>query len=146
MSALEYIFQRIAYFFFCITIKINANETFSTVDATDGITTTFRGSGTNKIVNIDFESFLTANTDLPAIEKIALTVYPNPAQEKLSIEIPANVVFPARLTIFDATGKIMYESAENSTSVQKDITRFPAGFYSIRVQDAQKIFIGKFIK
>lgn len=129
-----------------ITIKINANETFSTVDATSGIVTTFRGSGTNKIVNIDFESFLTANTDLPAIEKIALTVYPNPALEKLSIEIPTDIVFPARLTIFDATGKIMYESVENSVTVQKDIAGFPAGFYSIRLQDVQKIFIGKFVK
>ena len=129
-----------------ITLKVNANESFNTVDAASGITTSFRGTGTDKIINVDFENFLTANNDIPTIEPTVLKVYPNPSQQKIFIEMPANIVFPARLTIFDATGKILSESVENNAVVQKDIAGFPAGFYPIRLQDANKIFVGKFIR
>ncbi len=128
-----------------ITVKVNADESFSTVDVSSGINTTFRGTGANKIINIDFDNFLTSTQD-PEIEKTALKVYPNPAQQKIFIEIPADIVFPARLIVFDATGKIMLSSEVNNATVQKDISGFTTGFYTVQVRNAEKIFIGKFVK
>ena len=128
-----------------ITVKVNANESFSTVDISSGINTTFRGTGTNKIINVDFDNFLTSTQD-PEVQNTTLNIYPNPAREKIFIDMPADIVFPARLTVFDATGKILSTSEINNTTLQKDISDFPNGFYLIQVRDAQKIYSGKFVK
>ena len=128
-----------------ITVKVNANESFSTVDVSSGINTTFRGTGTNKIINVDFDNFLTSTQD-PEIQNTALNIYPNPAQQKLFIEMPTDIVFPARLTIFDATGKIILTSEVNNAVLEKDISDLPGGFYIVQVRDAQKLFNGKFTK
>jgi len=72
-------------------------------------------------------------------------LYPNPANEKLSIENKKTVKDAHHAAIIDLTGSILYESSY-SGKVEIDLSAYSRGIYFVRITDGQKTYISKFIK
>lgn len=84
-------------------------------------------------------------------QKIA--VYPNPASDLATIGIRLNTNSDIELSIYDATGKLVYNNlSKNETPGQKeiklDVSKFAAGIYNVNVETnagtyKEKLIIGK---
>jgi len=65
-----------------------------------------------------------------------MTVYPNPATNQLSIQLPAiNGIVTAK--IYTISGQMVQQTYETGNSFTMDIKRLPAGIYVLKVTDAR---------
>ncbi len=77
----------------------------------------------------------------------SLKVYPNPATDKINIELPHNIDKTQSIEITDIQGKRFYAKQQiHSNSL--DISRLPKGIYLIKITDnsSKRIFMSKFVK
>lgn len=85
-------------------------------------------------------------------DAVAFSIYPNPASEKILIEITAKLNGNASIMLYDAAGKIMEQQSLNCikgirTQKSIDVNKFAAGVYQVKILMADKTFLaGKFIK
>lgn len=80
-------------------------------------------------------------------EKVYFSVYPNPANSNVTIEIPGNQ-WEATYEVIDLVGKVVYKSTIPSDQIltQLDVTSFPSGIYQIKVNtNDNRTSIKKFI-
>ncbi|MBN9293083.1 MAG: T9SS type A sorting domain-containing protein [Flavobacteriia bacterium] len=80
-------------------------------------------------------------------EKVYFSVYPNPANSTVTIEIPGNK-WDATYEVIDLVGKVVYKSTIPSDQIltQLDVTSFPSGVYQIKVNtNDNRASIKKFI-
>jgi len=80
-------------------------------------------------------------------EKVYFSVYPNPANSTVTIEIPGNK-WDATYEVIDLVGKVVYKSTIQSDQIltQLDVTSFPSGVYQIKVNtNDNRTAIKKFI-
>jgi hypothetical protein len=89
--------------------------------------------------------FLLEIRDLKSRSESEIKVYPNPAKEKITIELPANDI-KGILTIRDGQGKLVYkEKQKNATKVDIDISGWAKGGYVVqwigKAQYAVKLII-----
>jgi len=85
--------------------------------------------------------------DAPKSE--SLIIYPNPVKDKLSIKLSATNEEKILVTLFDMNGKIVYKNFSNSNggeSFEIDISKIPAGLYSIKVSGAESSAKGAITK
>jgi hypothetical protein len=76
------------------------------------------------------------------------TIYPNPANDKLNIQINSQLLSPLSflLTITDLEGRIIYSSELNSPTTEINISDFASGMYFVKVYIDGKELTEKFIK
>ena len=70
----------------------------------------------------------------------SLIIYPNPVKDKLSIKLSVTNEDKILVTLFDMNGKIVYKNFSNSNgdeSFEIDISKIPAGLYSIKVSGVE---------
>ncbi|MDZ4847338.1 MAG: T9SS type A sorting domain-containing protein [Chitinophagales bacterium] len=72
----------------------------------------------------------------------AISLYPNPAQNVISIE---NGNFKGVVKIFDITGKQLFGNTIDGETTMLDISILGSGMYSLEMVDGGKIFRGKFL-
>jgi len=87
----------------------------------------------------------TATNDLNPDQ--TLQVYPNPASDHISIDLPL-ISSPIQLKITDITGKLVYEHASQPTQSILTIptTGMPSGYYQICIIDASgSRYLGRFL-
>ncbi|MBL7806395.1 MAG: T9SS type A sorting domain-containing protein, partial [Saprospiraceae bacterium] len=80
----------------------------------------------------------------PVDQWVKLSVYPNPATEKLSIQIPFDGLI--QYTISDALGRTMLNSRtdiEARSNLNVDIQHLASGAYFIELRDESGLFFGK---
>jgi len=75
-----------------------------------------------------------------------MKVYPNPGNDKITIEISEPNFHSGLLEVLNCTGTIVY--AEDFTSNRKEISIgfLENGIYLVRVRTGQSVFVTKFIK
>ncbi|MCF8309619.1 MAG: T9SS type A sorting domain-containing protein [Bacteroidales bacterium] len=71
-----------------------------------------------------------------------MTVYPNPANDKLEIQLSKK----AKLEIRNARGQIIENLEMENTSTTLDITKYASGIYLIKAETDEGIMVKKFIK
>jgi hypothetical protein len=128
-----------------LTLVVNSTADFSRVDVPSGVRMTFKGTGNQKIINLDFTNFKVATNDLKTDPSV-LRVFPNPAKNILSVECPTGVNAPLRATIFDISGKLMYQKDVPYPTFQVPIQDLPNGWYVLMVRQGERIFREKFVK
>jgi hypothetical protein len=76
------------------------------------------------------------------------TIYPNPANDKLNIQINSNFFSPFSflLTITDLQGREIYTTQLNSLTTEINISDFASGMYFVKVKLNDVEMIEKFIK
>ncbi|MBL7765771.1 MAG: CotH kinase family protein [Chitinophagaceae bacterium] len=71
----------------------------------------------------------------------SMTIYPSPVKDKLFIQCDFNI---QEVTIYDATGRIIFRSGSESTI---DVSGIPAALYLIKIRSQEgKEYIGRFVK
>jgi hypothetical protein len=74
-----------------------------------------------------------------------ITVYPNPATDKITIESSANQT-KSQLTILNLNGQQVFTCQISEPKTQIDITNLPSGVYFVRLTNDKTVEVGKFIK
>jgi len=88
-----------------------------------------------------FDPSLSGTKDL---ERLALNVYPNPVSEEVSIVLP-NGFSDAVLSVFDASGKVIYDQSTVGNSIVKILTEsWPGGSYFAEITTGNKVARGRF--
>ncbi|MCB0574956.1 MAG: T9SS type A sorting domain-containing protein [Saprospiraceae bacterium] len=111
-----------------------------TVDPTlmwgDGATT----AGGAQVLEIPLRS--EPQADKPSTEN-DLFVYPSPASDRVSVHLNGSETIES-LSVFDATGKTVYDSGETSAEhLDLNVADFPEGFYVVTVQTQSGRFVKK---
>ena len=74
----------------------------------------------------------------------ALDVYPNPAAEKITLNLTSFCISILNISITDSLGRILYSEATNiddkNTSLDISISHFPPGIYHLVVSDKKSVF------
>lgn len=93
----------------------------------------------------NFQSVMTASTELS--EQLGLRLFPNPAQEQLSIEYHSNDVVTYELEILDITGQRYFYKKLNTDGIKTiDIRHLPNGVYLMKGKMKDGIWTRKIIK
>lgn len=81
-------------------------------------------------------------TDIETYTHHSISVYPNPAEEMISIEIHGLEL--SYIELVDINGKVILESAANERTI--DINAIPAGIYYLRMRHSEGINVKKLSK
>ena len=128
-----------------ITLVVNSTADFSRVDVPSGVKMTFKGTGNQKIINLDFTNFKVGTNDLKTHPSV-LRLFPNPVKNILSVDCVTGINESIRVTIFDISGKLMYQKNVDNPTFQVPIQDLPNGLYFLMVRQGQRIFREKFVK
>ncbi len=82
-----------------------------------------------------------SGTDVETHNLIDFSIYPNPAEGRIYIDVPENTV---NLTIYDITGKAMLKKSDFSTGTI-DISAFTSGVYLIEIEKDELTGIKKLL-
>jgi hypothetical protein len=69
-------------------------------------------------------------SNISSVKKI-LSLYPNPATEKVSVEIPDDVAYNNLICIYDIMGKLLISRKIDSRLMEIDVNAFPRGMYKV---------------
>lgn len=86
-----------------------------------------------------------ATVGVSAADPLRLEIYPNPVQERLSINLPDEGNY--RAVIYNLQGNtVLAQQATGDATLQMEVANFPAGMYSIAVYSGHRVMTGKFVK
>lgn len=73
------------------------------------------------------------------------TIFPNPAQENISIQLPQVLSVQTEVSLFDLQGKLFYTTTieEGVTQKQIDLSSLPNGIFFVKIQSAENSFTQK---
>lgn len=128
-----------------MTLTVNSTADFSNVTVPAGIKMTFRGTGNQKIINLDFTDFKVGTNDLNETPSV-LKLFPNPVKNVLSVDCETETIGKTRATIYDISGKIMLQKDFDSPKFQLPTADLADGLYFLMVRQGKQIYRGKFVK
>jgi hypothetical protein len=77
-----------------------------------------------------------------------VSVFPNPANELLTVQVKIDRIRSLKLQITDITGKLIYDDVQTfngSLNQQLNLTRYPAGVYILEVSTEQQFVRNRFV-
>lgn len=87
------------------------------------------------------------NVGIDENDEITLTIYPNPGDEYLQIQITGNFeVNDSYATIFDMAGKQLFVTQINNPVQTIDMNKFASGIYLVNIYSNNKIYTKKWVK
>ncbi|MCZ4409839.1 T9SS type A sorting domain-containing protein [Cryomorphaceae bacterium 1068] len=91
--------------------------------------------------NLDFTTGLIEWNDAEEI-----SVFPNPASDLLSIDLPSIERGNSKVSIFDMNGRVVYQANERMSKVKRlDVSFLENGIYVLDIQGAEAHYVSKFI-
>ena len=138
-----------------LTLAIQANQNYSSVVANGVQGLSFNGSGTNKIINVNWGNPILkaavtnapdANTSVPSLEKEDISVYPNPFTDRVQIDCNQAVEGEICFQLVDMGGKTVFSKTINQA---KGVSKFDLdlnginlkpGNYLLNVKNGQNTF------
>jgi hypothetical protein len=79
------------------------------------------------------------------VKESNLSVYPNPANDKITIEIPEGQT-PGQLSIINLDGEVVLMYSLIKPKTQIDVSNLRGGVYFIRLTTKFKVCVEKFVK
>jgi uncharacterized repeat protein (TIGR01451 family) len=101
-------------------------------------------------IYFDFNAAVITNTALNTIaaplairenQAEGFSMYPNPTKGLVNLDFSEN--FARKIIVRDILSKIVFEQDINSGKIQIDLSKLPAGFYTISANDGKKILQNK---
>jgi hypothetical protein len=92
-----------------------------------------------------WQNFCSSLLNVPFTTASSFRVYPNPAREKLNLEIPSNIE-SCSVSIYDLTGQTLFTRTCSSGRSEFDLARFTPGYYFLRVRNNTMIQTFRFTK
>jgi hypothetical protein len=90
-------------------------------------------------------SLVISNLGISEDQLAQLNIYPNPVQDQLTIELPADMLDQTHIVISNVQGKIVNSFTARETSQRVDMSNFPAGNYMITYQYKGETINKKFV-
>jgi hypothetical protein len=82
-----------------------------------------------------------------AIPDNQIIIYPNPAADQITIEIPKSEKnMNGTITIFGMSGQVLMQQQVQASITEINVSSLPKGIYFVRLVYNEKIEFGKFIK
>ena len=128
-----------------MTLTVNSTVDFNNVTVPAGIKMSFRGTGNQKIINLDFTDFKVGTNDLEGTPSV-LKLFPNPVKNSLSVDCQTETIGKVRAIMYDISGKIMLQKDFDSPKFQLSTADLPNGLYFLMVRQGKQIYRGKFVK
>jgi hypothetical protein len=128
-----------------ITFVVNSTVDFSNVTVPTGVKMTFRGTGTRKIVNLDFTG-VAVGTSIEKEDPSVLKLFPNPVKDILSVDCETGTIEKIEANIFDISGKSIVQKDFDSPKFQLSTADLVSGIYFLVVHQGNKVFRSKFVK
>lgn len=94
-----------------------------------------------------YETYNDASAVAPVYENLTATLYPNPAQQQLNIELPQVENGTMIIRVMNLNGQTMMQTAQpamDKTNI--DIRALPAGVYLVQVTQQNKMYKASFVK
>lgn len=85
------------------------------------------------------------NTSITSASSVAISIYPNPAKNILRVE-GLNSSANTKLSVIDASGKLMKQVNTQSINYNYDLENLSAGIYYLKIETDKKVTNLKFIK
>ena len=81
------------------------------------------------------------------VQKTVVTLFPNPAQDYLNIELDPGQLLPgAEIAIFDLSGKLLLFQQASFQRTTLDISRLKSGQYILSIRDKEHLYVRRFEK
>jgi Secretion system C-terminal sorting domain/Polysaccharide deacetylase len=129
-----------------ITMVVNSDVNFSKVDVPAGIKVTFKGTGKNKIINLDFTNYVPlAATAVSETGPSVFFAFPNPANDTLTVDL-TDETGEFEYTILDFSGKRYLSGKIKNKRNQLDIHALNTGTYILSLTKGGKVVSHKFVK
>lgn len=129
-----------------LTLVVNSTVNFSRVDVPQTIGKTFKGTGVNKIINLDFTNFTNATPTKDVSAPSVIRLFPNPTGDILTIEPLFEMSETIELSVLDVSGKIVKTARFKEKSYNLDVKTLSTGLYFISLKQGKRIYTDKFIK
>ena len=78
----------------------------------------------------------------PSIVSANISVYPNPANDNITIETPP----PSTIEISNIEGQLIKTLAASGTKTNIDVSALPCGVYVVQVKTEKGVAVRKFVK
>ncbi len=75
-----------------------------------------------------------------------IIIFPNPSSTQITVELPATPQKNTSLTIYNLNGQQFITQRITEPQTVVDVTGLPKGVYFVKVQDDEKVMMGKVIK
>jgi Polysaccharide deacetylase/Secretion system C-terminal sorting domain len=129
-----------------LTLVVNSETNFSKVDVPAGIKVTFRGTGKNKIINLDFTNYVQLPpTAVKEPNPSVFVAFPNPASDTLIVDLDSESG-EFEYVILDFTGKRYLSGKIINKRNQLNINALNTGNYILSLSKGGKVYSHKFIK
>lgn len=116
----------------CYTLKVQT----ATATRSTGATTNISPSAT---------AATGATAELIEKPDFAVNLFPNPAGDQLNISVEG-VYNKSNIKVYDLTGKLVMQQGRDNIITQMNISKLPAGFYVVHVNDGIETRTAKFVK
>jgi hypothetical protein len=129
-----------------LSLVVNSTVNFSNVTVPAGVKVTFKGTGNQKLINLDFTDFKTTPVFEEKTGPSVLRVFPNPTTDLLTIELPNDKGGESLLTVYDVVGKAILTKKMDGKTMQLSTFSLKNGHYFMSVQQGETVFRGSFVK
>lgn len=75
-------------------------------------------------------------TSITELEGSSISVYPNPAKDKLVIQLDESYTDVTTIELYDAIGKLVIEEKVNTSVTNLNVSKLAKGIYSVRITSA----------
>jgi chitodextrinase/predicted esterase len=136
-----------------LTLKVNSDADISSIQASGFSLATFRGMGSNKIINLEWtkvnnlnkleKSGMISESESNFTNNTMIYAYPNPIENELRIKFTKEQLESVSIKIYNQFGVIVKQidpSPINREEVQLDISTLPHGIYFMKVFTRDKIY------
>lgn len=98
-----------------------------------------------EIVKIEPEAIITTSEEL-SLQKTSFRIFPNPAKDRLTIELELHTESIKSIRILDASGKLVKQSSFGAESYNLDVSEWTSGVYFVQVEVEGKLISKKIVK
>jgi len=107
----------------------------------------------NRNPYIDHPEYIAAiwggGTNIPTTAndlKTQVSIYPNPVNDQLNIDIYSMEKLPEKISVTDVSGRLVYQTTQLSSHQQIDVTTLENGMYFVTISSMNYKAVFKFIK
>ena len=85
-------------------------------------------------------------TSVGQISDVQFSVFPNPAADKITINLPHPTDHSDLIEIFNTSGKILYRGKTSTNPVSIDVSKYTDGLYLIKLTTESSNSVRRFCK
>ena len=101
----------------------------------------------NQVLDVEYYAGIYTDIDKFTLGGNKITVFPNPANDKITISIDKTNAFDnSDIAIYDIQGRLILKQSIVNANVEVNITTFAKGMYIVKVNNNNNITVSKFVK